>query len=221
MVRIAVLISGFGSNLQAILDAVEDGRLAGLEVALVVSDRREAYGLKRAIQHGVPIVYFPLAPYRRADRSNREYDADLAAILRALAIEWVVLAGWMHILSEAFLTHFPCHVVNLHPALPGTFPGTHAIERAYAAYQEGEIEQTGVMVHLVPDEAVDAGPVMLQETVPIHPDDNLEDLETRIHTVEHRLLVQALRDLLCVPGSSPGSDIDGQVVNRDTRHCED
>jgi phosphoribosylglycinamide formyltransferase-1 len=199
MVRIAVLVSGFGSNLQAILDAIEDGRLPGVEVALVVSDRREAYGLKRAIQHGVPVLYFPLAPYRRADRSNRDYDADLAAILRAFAIEWVVLAGWMHILSEALLTHFPSRVVNLHPALPGTFPGTHAIERAYAAYQEGEIERTGVMVHLVPDEAVDAGPVVLQEAVRIHPDDSLEDLEVRIHTVEHRLLVQALCDLLARP----------------------
>lgn len=197
MVRIAVLVSGFGSNLQAILDAIGDGYLPGVEVALVVSNRREAYGLKRAVQHGVPVVYFPLAPYRRAERPNRDYDADLAAILQAFAIEWVVLAGWMHVLSDAFLRHFPSRVVNLHPALPGTFPGTHAIERAYTAYHQGQIEQTGVMVHLVPDEAVDAGPVVLQEEVPIHPRDRIEDLEARIHTVEHRLLLLALYNLLC------------------------
>ena len=85
----------------------------------------------------------------------------------------------------------------MHPALPGTFPGTHGIERTYEAYQRGEIEHTGVMVHLVPDEAVDAGPVVLQEEVPIYPVDSLDDLETRIHAVEHRLLPQAVYNLLC------------------------
>jgi len=110
---------------------------------------------------------------------------------------WVVLAGWMHLLSDQFLSRFPARVVNLHPALPGTFPGTHAIERAYAAYQRGEITHTGIMVHLVPDEAVDAGPVVAQEEIPILPADSLPDLEERVHAVEHRLLVQALRRLLC------------------------
>ncbi len=197
MTRMAVLVSGFGSNLQAILDAVEGGRLPGVEVALVISNRREAYGIKRAVRHGVPVVYFPLIPYSQAGRPRQEYDADLAAILRAFDISWVVMAGWMHLLSEAFLSHFPNRVVNLHPALPGTFPGTDAIDRAYDAYQRGEIPHTGVMVHLVPNEAVDAGPVVAREEVPIYPGDSLEDLEARIHAVEHRLLVQALHDLMC------------------------
>lgn len=194
MTKVAVLISGFGSNLQAILDAVEAGELPGAEVALVVSNRREAYGIKRAIQAGVPVVYFPLAPYSRAGRPREAYDADLAAIVGTFDVTWVVLAGWMHVLSSAFLDHF--EVVNLHPARPGTFPGTDAIERAHRAYQRGEIAHTGVMVHLVPDEGVDAGPVVRQEKVPINPEDSLDDLETRIHAVEHRLLVQALQDLL-------------------------
>ncbi len=197
MTRIAVLISGFGSNLEAILEATEAGKLPGVEVALVVSNRAEAYGIKRAIRHGVPLIYFPLAPYTRAGRARREYDAQLAAILRAFDVEWVVQAGWMHLFSSAFLDQFPSRVVNLHPALPGQFPGTHAIERAYQAYQRGEITHTGVMVHLVPDEAVDAGPVVAQEVVPIYPSDSLEELESRIHAVEHRLLVQALYDLCC------------------------
>jgi phosphoribosylglycinamide formyltransferase 1 len=107
-----------------------------------------------------------------------------------------VMAGWMHVWTEAFLRHFPSRVVNLHPALPGMFPGMHAIEEAYAAYQRGEIEHTGVMVHLVPDPAVDDGPVVAQERVPIHPGDSLDDLEARIHAVEHRLLVKALRELV-------------------------
>jgi formyltetrahydrofolate-dependent phosphoribosylglycinamide formyltransferase len=195
--RIAILISGFGSNQQAVMDAVEGGGLPGVEVALVVSNRRGAYGIKRAVRHGVPVVYFPLAPYTNAGRPRREYDADLSAILRAFDVTWVVMAGWMHVLSDAFLSHFPSRVVNLHPALPGTFPGTHAIDRAYEAYQKSEIAHTGVMVHLVPDEGVDVGPVVLHEEVPIHPEDSLGDLEARIHAVEHRLLVQALHGLLC------------------------
>lgn len=200
MTRIGVLVSGFGSNLGAILDAVEDGQLPGVEVALVVSNRRDAYGIQRAIEHGVPVVYYPLTPYRRAGRPRTDYDRDLAALVGAFDATWVVLAGWMHVLSAAFLDRFPSRVVNLHPALPGTFPGTHAIERAYQAYRRGEIDHTGVMVHLVPDPAVDAGPVIAQEVVPILPEDNLDALEARIHLVEHRLLPGALGALLCPPG---------------------
>ena len=197
MIRIAVLVSGFGSNLQAILDAVADGRLPGVQVALVVSNRREALGIRRAVRHGVPVVYFPLSPYTQAGRPRQAYDADLASILRAFDVTWVVLAGWMHVLGRAFLSHFPSRVVNLHPALPGTFAGTEAIARAYKAYRRGEIAHTGVMVHLVPDEAVDAGPVLAQEKVPIYPGEGLDDLEARIHAVEHRLLPQTLYELLC------------------------
>lgn len=197
MARIAVLVSGFGSNLQAILDAIEGDKLPGVDVALVVSNRKNAYGIQRAVQHGVPVIYFPLAPYTAAGRPRQDYDADLASILHAFDISWVVLAGWMHVLGDAFLSRYPSHVVNLHPALPGTFPGTHAIERAYQAFQRGEIPHTGIMVHLVPDPAVDAGPVIRQEVIPIHAGDSLDDLESRVHGVEHRLLVQALNDLLC------------------------
>ena len=197
MTRIALLISGFGSNQQAIMDAVEAGKLPGVEVALVVSNRREAYGIKRAVKHGIPVIYFPLAPYTQAGRPRQAYDADLAAILGAFDVSWVVLAGWMHVFGAAFLNHFPSRVVNLHPALPGAFPGAHGIEEAYEAYRRGEIAHTGVMVHLVPDPAVDAGPVVAQEEVSIHPEDSLGDLEARIHVVEHRLLVRALHALLC------------------------
>jgi formyltetrahydrofolate-dependent phosphoribosylglycinamide formyltransferase len=197
MKHIAVLISGNGTNLEAILRAVESGQLPGVEVALVVSNRREAFGIKRAVRHGVPVIYFPLLPYKKAGRPRADYDADLAGILRCFGVAWVVQAGWMHLWTMAFLGHFPSRVVNLHPALPGTFPGMHGIQDAYEAFKRGEIEHTGVMVHLVPDEAVDAGPVVTQERVPIYAQDSMDDLEARIHAVEHRLLVQALRDLLC------------------------
>jgi formyltetrahydrofolate-dependent phosphoribosylglycinamide formyltransferase len=198
MTRIAVLISGFGSNLQAIIDSVAAGQLPGVEIAVVVSNRRAAYGLERAQQAGIPTEYRPLKAYRSADRSRQEYDADLAALLyERYQVEWVVQVGWMHLLSMAFLQRFRDRVINLHPALPGMFPGMQSIERAWEAYQRGDIECTGVMIHLVPDEAVDEGPVVAQQLVPIYPEDTLQALEARVHHAEHRLLVRALHDLLC------------------------
>jgi phosphoribosylglycinamide formyltransferase 1 len=193
MTKIAVLVSGSGTNLQAILDAADDGNLPGVRIAVVVSNRREAYGARRAIRHGIPLVYFPLLPYSNAARAREEYDADLAQIVQGFGAEWIVLAGWMHILSNAFISRFPRHILNLHPALPGTFAGTHAIRRAFEASRRGEIDHTGVMVHLVPDEAVDAGPVIAQQTIPILPEDDVETLEARIHEAEHALLVQAIQ----------------------------
>jgi phosphoribosylglycinamide formyltransferase-1 len=198
MTQIAVLISGFGSNLQAIIDAVAEGRLPGVEIAVVVSNRRAAYGLQRAREAGIPTEYVPLKPYRDEGKSRSEYDADLARLLRDRhGVEWVVQAGWMHLFTMAFLSHYPNRVVNLHPALPGPFPGMHAIEQAWEAYGRGEIAHTGVMVHLVPDEGVDDGPVIAQAAVPIRADDTLEALEARVHEVEHRLLIEALHRLLC------------------------
>jgi folate-dependent phosphoribosylglycinamide formyltransferase PurN len=99
----------------------------------------------------------------------------------------------MHVLSMEFLKHYPSHVINLHPALPGQFPGTNAIERAFEAYQRGEINETGVMVHLVPDVGVDDGPTLATVTVPIRSDDTLETLSDRVHAAEHDLLVATLR----------------------------
>jgi formyltetrahydrofolate-dependent phosphoribosylglycinamide formyltransferase len=189
--NLVVLISGNGSNLQALIDAI---RMRALDatIACVVSNRKAAFGLARAEKAGIPTRYFPLKPYLDVGRTRAEYDADLAALVAAYKPDWVVLAGWMHILSAAFVGRFPYRVVNLHPALPGKFPGAHAIEEAFAAFQRGEIKQTGCMVHLVPDEAVDAGPVIGTAEVPIYRTDTLEMLANRMHQAEHRLLVQSL-----------------------------
>jgi len=193
--RIAVLLSGNGSNLQALLDAIYHRALPA-EIVTVVSNRKDAFGLERAAKAAIPTHYFPLKPYREADRSRQAYDADLAALLKPYRPDWIVLAGWMHIFSNAFLQHFPYRVINLHPALPGQFPGTNAIARAFAAYQTGTIKKTGVMVHLVPDEQVDSGPVLASEEVLIYPSDTVEMLEKRVHQTEHRTLVAALRRLI-------------------------
>lgn len=193
--RIAVLISGNGSNLQAIIDAVRM-RLLPAEIVTVIANRKDAYGLERAAKAGIPTHYFPFQPYRAAGRPRRDYDADLAALLKPYHPDYVVLAGWMHILSNAFLQEFPYRVINLHPALPGQFPGTDAIARAFAAFQAGAVKKTGVMVHLVPDEQVDRGPVIASEEVAIYPSDTLEMLERRMHQTEHRTLVAALLRLI-------------------------
>jgi formyltetrahydrofolate-dependent phosphoribosylglycinamide formyltransferase len=188
--RLVVLISGNGSNLQAILDACASGELHA-SVVTVISNKAEAYGLARAREAGVEAIHFP----KLENEARRAYDARLANCITTKLPDYVVLAGWMRLLSSDFLSHFPNRVINLHPALPGTFPGTHAIERAFDAYQRSEIEHTGVMVHLVPDEGVDNGPVLATETVPIYPEDTLETLETRLHKVEHQLLISVLKKI--------------------------
>lgn len=192
--RLVVLVSGNGTNLQAILDACASGELPA-RVSTVVSNVREAYGLQRARIAGVPA----LVCVKRKEQSRREYDAALAQTVAAYAPDWIVLAGWMRILSSAFLDAFPNRIINLHPALPGTFPGTDAIARALAAYRHGDVRETGVMVHLVPDEGVDSGPVLMSERVPILPEDTVESLHERIRPVEHRLLVATLRRLVQTP----------------------
>ena len=193
--RLAVLISGNGTNLQAILDAIRM-RVLDAQVVVVVSNRKDALGLERAAKAGVPTLYHSLKAYRDAGRERSEYDADLADLVKKYAPDYVVLAGWMHILSDTFLRYFPYRVINLHPALPGKFPGAQAIEDAYQAYKAGDINATGVMVHLVPDEQVDRGPVILTGDVPIYPTDTLETLRTRIHQTEHKILIQALARLI-------------------------
>ncbi len=189
--RLVVLVSGFGSNLQAILDACASDALPA-QVVAVISNKRQAFGLERARQAGVPAVYSP----KLKEQARGDYDAELAELVASYRPDWVVLAGWMRVLTCNFLDRFPNRVVNLHPALPGTFPGTNAIERAFEAFQRGEIEHSGVMLHLVPDEGVDSGPVLAQQVVPIYPDDTLERLEERVHIVEHKLLVNTLKELI-------------------------
>jgi len=191
MKRLIILISGNGSNLQAILDACNSGEL-NAQVVCVISNKADAYGLVRAKNAGVEAIHFA----KQGDESRNEYDTRLAELVSSKQPDYVILAGWMRILTSSFLNRFPSRVVNLHPALPGTFPGTHAIDRAFEAYQRGEIEYTGIMVHLVPDEGVDNGPVLGTEIVPIHGTDTLESLEVRVHEIEHELLIKTLKKVI-------------------------
>jgi phosphoribosylglycinamide formyltransferase 1 len=190
--RLAVLASGSGSNVQAILDACASGELDATVVA-VVSDQPDAFALERARRHAVESV---MAVPRDTRLPRREWDRSLADLVSATRPDWIVLAGFMRILSSDFLDWFPGRVVNLHPARPGELPGVRAIERAWEEAQAGRRTHTGVMVHLVPDEGVDDGPVLASVDVAIFPDDDLASLRERMHRAEHTLLVNTLARLI-------------------------
>ena len=187
--RIAVLVSGNGSNLQALIDACADGRIAG-EIVLVLSNRAGVHALERAAKAGIPSTVMTLA--RGADRTA--YDVALAEAIATAKPDLVVLAGFMHILSSAFIERIGTRCINLHPAFPGAFPGTDAIGRAFDAARAGGPAETGVMVHEVIEE-VDAGRVLGVRRVPILPTDDLPTLETRMHTAEHELLVEVVNEI--------------------------
>ena len=195
--RLVVLCSGGGTNLQAILDACHNQEITA-RVAAVFSNKSDAYGLVRASLAGVPSISFP----KYSGEARQDYDRRLANEIERYEPDYVVLAGWMRLLSNVFLSRFQRKVINLHPALPGTFPGVHAIERAYQAFQRGEIECSGVMVHFVPDEGVDNGPVLAVQKINILPGETLEEFEARVHALEHQLLVDTLKKLAgtAVPG---------------------
>lgn len=186
--HLVILISGSGTNLQAILEACREGIIEA-EPVLVVSNKGDAYGLTRAKAAGVSTIHFPYAPYKTDGREA--YDAGLAGVVAAYQPDLIILAGWMRILTPAFLNRFPRQVINLHPALPGQFDGLNGIERAFAAYKRGDIDHSGCMVHYAIPE-VDAGPVIATELVPFEPNDTLDRFATRLHAAEHRLIVKAV-----------------------------
>ena len=194
-IRIVVLLSGSGTNLQAILDATRNGALPEVDIVLVVADRASAFGLERARQAGVPTLFFPIRPYTQAGKTREDYDAALAATILPHAADLIVCAGWMRILSPAFLDRFPGKVINLHPALPGVLAGKDSLRGTFEAAQRGEPVPTGCMVHRVIAE-VDAGAVIDTEAVPIVPGDTLETFAARMHKAEHRLIVRAIAKVL-------------------------
>ena len=176
---IGVLVSGSGSNLQALIDG-------DIPIVAVAANVEEAPALERAARIGVPTAVFALDRY--PDRDAR--DTAMADWLVSLGVGLVVCAGYMHLLRPGFLGRFPARVVNVHPALLPAFPGAHAVEEALAA----GVTETGATVHLV-DEGVDTGAVLRQEAVAVLPGDTPETLHARIREVEHRLLPEVVREL--------------------------
>ena len=189
--RLVVLASGNGTNLQAIIDACESKQIDA-QVVGVISDKHEAFALNRAECHNVETAVVAA----KLHETRQQYDARLAQIVGAWQPHIIVLAGFMRVLSNSFLSQFPNQVINIHPALPGELPGIRAIERAFTEFTHGTRNNTGVMVHFVPDEGVDNGPVIAQQIVPIHAADTLVTLEARLHTTEHALVIDALQQLI-------------------------
>jgi phosphoribosylglycinamide formyltransferase 1 len=185
MNKVGVLISGRGTNLQALLDAAQEGALGG-EIAVVVSNVEDAPGLERARRAGVPTV---ICDHR--GRPREEHDADLVRVLRGHGVELVCLAGYMRLLSPVFLRAFPDRVLNVHPSLLPAFPGRDAQRQAW----EHGVKVSGATVHVV-DEGLDAGPIVAQEAVPVREEDGPEELASRILEAEHRIYPRAVRIVL-------------------------
>ncbi|MEY3615494.1 MAG: phosphoribosylglycinamide formyltransferase [Actinomycetota bacterium] len=197
--RIAVLVSGNGSNLQALLDASRSGAL-NAEIVGVVSSRPGVLALERA--RSAEIEHAVVQPVE--DEPRKTYDGRLRDVVSSWQPDVVVLAGFMRILSPTFLDAFAGRVINVHPALPGELPGIGAIERAYAEAQAGIRTRSGVMVHLVPDEGVDCGPILAAVEVPMVASETLETFANRMHAAEHQLLVGAVTDFITRLTSTQG-----------------
>jgi formyltetrahydrofolate-dependent phosphoribosylglycinamide formyltransferase len=184
--KAAILISGNGTNMTEIIKAQRRGTLDA-DIALVISDNPNAPGLRRAEGLDCRTLVVPYTP----GRTREENESGIVKAIEENGVSWIVLAGFMRILSADFVRRFPGRIVNIHPSLLPAFPGAHAIKDAF----EAGADITGVTIHIV-DELVDHGPIIAQEEVPILPGDTEQTLESRIHAVEHRLYPKILQELL-------------------------
>lgn len=183
MFSIAVFISGSGSNLQSIIDAIEAG-LVSARIAVVLSNEPDAYGLVRAQQHGIPTAVVNHRDYA----GRREFEEAVLAVLADFPVDLICLAGFMRLLTPGFLRRFPHRVINIHPALLPSFPGTHGQRDAF----DYGVKFSGCTIHFV-DEGVDTGPIIMQAVVPVLPGDDEEALKARILKQEHRIYPQVIQ----------------------------
>jgi phosphoribosylglycinamide formyltransferase 1 len=184
--RIGILISGRGSNMVALADAVNDGRIAGAEIAIVISDQPNAAGLIKAEERGIETLVI-----HRRGRTRAEHDREVVAALKERQVDLICLAGYMRILSREFIESFQDRILNIHPSLLPSFPGLDAQQQAV----EHGVRYTGCTVHLV-DETLDGGPIIAQRVVAVHDDDTAETLSARILGEEHRLYPEAVAIVL-------------------------
>lgn len=186
-VSIAVLVSGNGSNFQAIVDAIESGRIKNARIACLISNKADAFALERAKKHAITTFVLDHKAY-----ANRQaYDSALVELLQQQGVQLVILAGFMRLLSPVMIDAFPNAIMNIHPALLPSFPGLDAQQQAF----DYGARYTGCTVHFV-DKGTDTGPVILQAVVPILDGDTIDTLTQRIHGEEHRTYVEAVR-LFC------------------------
>ncbi len=183
MKKIAVLISGGGSNLQSIIDSVESGYIK-IEISVVVSNKEEAYGLTRARNHGIPAEIIRHGDYQ----SREEFETRLIEILDGYGVDLVVLAGFMRVLTPFFVNHYHHRIINIHPALLPSFPGTHGQKQAL----DYGVRFSGCTTHFV-DEGTDTGPIIIQAVVPVLSEDTEESLGSRILKEEHRIFPESIK----------------------------
>jgi len=184
--RIGILISGRGSNMVAIAEAIRDGRITNAEVAVVISDQSAAAGLVKAKEHGIETLVI-----ERRGRKREEHDREVVAALRARQVDLVCLAGYMRVLSSEFLKAFPQRILNIHHSLLPLFPGLEPQKQAL----DNGVTVSGCTVHFV-DEKLDGGPIIAQRVVPIHDGDTVESLSARILAEEHQLYPEAVTKVL-------------------------
>ncbi len=184
MSRIAIFVSGSGTNMENLIKVSKDKKLAGGEVALVISDKPEVPAIQKAQKHGVTVAVID----RKIFKTREEFEAAIMDELSNEKIDWLVLAGFMRLLSPEFVRHYAGKIINIHPSLLPAFPGAHGIKDAF----EAKVPETGVTVHFV-DEGVDSGPVILQRKVKVEPKDTLETLEAKVHALEYEIYPEALR----------------------------
>lgn len=183
MKKIAVLVSGGGSNLQSIIDSMESGYL-NIQIAVVLSNKEDSYGLTRAKNHGIPTQVVSHGDFN----SREEFENRLIQVLDGYDVELVVLAGFMRVLTPLFVNHYHHRIINIHPAILPAFPGTHGQKQAL----DYGVRFSGCTTHFV-DEGTDTGPIIIQAIVPVLPDDTEESLGLRILREEHRIFPESLK----------------------------
>ncbi|GJL56520.1 MAG: phosphoribosylglycinamide formyltransferase [Nitrospirales bacterium] len=186
-VVLGVLISGRGSNLQSIIDAIEFGKLDA-RIAVVLSNKRDALGLQRAEKHGIKTVFVDPKPFKEQPNSREAYDQAMLDVLKEHRVELVILAGYMKIVTSLLIQAYEGRMMNIHPSLLPSFPGLHAQQQALA----WGAKVSGCTVHFV-TEGVDEGPIIVQAAVPIQEDDTAETLSVRILEHEHRIYPEAIQ----------------------------
>lgn len=190
MKDIVILISGNGSNLQCVIDAIRDG-IINYHISLVISDRKNAYGLERAKKNSLPTLYLP---FKNKVEKREDYDERLAEEIEKCKPSYVFCLGFLHIFTESFVRQFENRLINLHPALPNSFVGLDCIEKQYNAMLRGKITECGVMCHYV-DVGVDTGKVIATKKLDVNKKLTLEVFENNIHKAEHELVVKVLKSL--------------------------
>ena len=183
-INIAVLVSGRGSNLQAIIDNIENGTIPNASVSLVISDIKDAYAMERSINHGIDAIFVDPASY--PDKAG--FENKILHFLEEYNIGLVLLAGYMRVVGPTLLDPFKGRMINIHPALLPSFPGLHAQQQAF----EHGVKVSGCTVHFV-DEGVDTGPIIIQKCVPVLEDDTQDTLASRILEQEHKIFPEAVR----------------------------